>query len=383
MFNLPQTTKAVIVQKGPNELSPDLQNGATVTTLPITNLKEGEVLVKIAAVAFNHRDVWIRKGLYPNIGIGSVFGADGAGTVIATSDPKDPLLNQRVFLLPQHGWRSAPEAPEGAFGVIGGVNWPAVGTFSEYVVISRDNVLLSPSHLDDTHVAAWPLAGVTAWRHVCCTSGCLSSESDLSCLYRATMVNGLVSSGQNVLITGIGGGVALTALQLCLAKGANVYVTSSSPGKIEKAANMGAKGGVNYKDSNWGKNLLSILKKTSDHGVLDVVIDSGGGDVFGALGAALKQGGRVVSFGMHATPEIKYTMRQVMRNQKLLGSTMGSYADLKEATEFIAAHKIVPIVSDVLEGLDKAEEGFKMLDKGGQFGKVVISVDRSTGGPRL
>lgn len=62
------------------------------------------------------------------------------------------------------------------------------------------------------------------------------------------MVNADVQKGQNVLITGIGGGVALIAMQLCIAKGASVYVTSSSQEKIQKAIQLGASGGVNYKD---------------------------------------------------------------------------------------------------------------------------------------
>lgn len=41
-------------------------------------------------------------------------------------------------------------------------------------------------------------------------------------------------AGHHVLITGIGGGVALFALQFAVAAGAHVYVTSSRPEKIEK-----------------------------------------------------------------------------------------------------------------------------------------------------
>ena len=63
------------------------------------------------------------------------------------------------------------------------------------------------------------------------------------------MVKGKVSAGQNVLITGIGGGVAILALQLCVAKGANVYVTSGNEDKVRKAIQLGARGGANYKDS--------------------------------------------------------------------------------------------------------------------------------------
>ena len=66
---------------------------------------------------------------------------------------------------------------------------------------------------------------------------------------RATMVNGAVKSGDNVLVTGVGGGVAIVALQLAVAAGANVYVTSGSEDKIRKAVELGAKGGVSYKNS--------------------------------------------------------------------------------------------------------------------------------------
>lgn len=58
--------------------------------------------------------------------------------------------------------------------------------------------------------------------------------------------------------------------------------------------------------------------------------------------------------------------------QSLLGSTMGSHQDLKDATAFIAQHRIVPIVSHVLDGLESAEQGFELIKRGEQFGKVVI-----------
>ena len=68
------------------------------------------------------------------------------------------------------------------------------------------------------------------------------------------------------------------------------------------------------------------------------------------------------------------TMREVMKNQKLLGSTMGSHKDLIDATNFLAEHRIVPIVSHVLDGLESAGEGFKLLEEGSHFGKIVIRI---------
>jgi D-arabinose 1-dehydrogenase-like Zn-dependent alcohol dehydrogenase len=54
---------------------------------------------------------------------------------------------------------------------------------------------------------------------------------------------------------------------------------------------------------------------------------------------------------------------------------MGSHQDMLDATQFIAKHKIVPVVSQVLEGLDAANEGFEMMKNHSQFGKIVVRID--------
>ncbi|KAG5352079.1 hypothetical protein C0989_003943 [Termitomyces sp. Mn162] len=232
-------------------------------------------------------------------------------------------------------------------------------------------------------------------------SSCTHSE------HRATVVNGLVSSGQNVLITGIGGGVALIALQICIAKGASVYVTSGSDNKIQKAIALGAKGGVNYKDKEWPAQLGALLGKGKE---LDVVIDSGGGEIMMQTSKILKHGGRVVCYGMYddnhflyaatpefivfrtASPKITFTMREVLKNLRLIGtykpqrlclpflisinsgSTMGSHQDLIDATDFLAEHHIIPVISHIFEGLESAEQGFETMKKGEQFGKIVVKI---------
>jgi NADPH:quinone reductase-like Zn-dependent oxidoreductase len=118
--------------------------------------------------------------------------------------------------------------PFPSFRVIGATKGTP-GTFARHVIIDRDQLVLTPGHLDDVHAAALPLGALTAWR--------------------ACFVNGGVTAGSTVLITGIGGGVALLALQLCVAAGAQVWVTGGSPEKIKQAQSFGAKGGVLYKSS--------------------------------------------------------------------------------------------------------------------------------------
>ncbi|KAH8106922.1 hypothetical protein BXZ70DRAFT_915626 [Cristinia sonorae] len=366
---IPQTTRVLVVQKSSNA-KPVYPNDAFLTEWPIPQpeqLTKEQILVRINAVSFNYRDLWIRKGLYPGIKPGSAYGADGAGVVVASGIAQDPLMNQRVFLVPMRGWETNPEAPETRFTILGGGGDMApLGTFAQYAVVERDQVILTPPHVDDEHISAFPVGGVTAWR--------------------AVSINAKVQKGQNVLITGIGGGVALIALQLCLARGANVYVTSGSEDKIRKAVNLGAKGGVNYKDKDWPAKLSKLIKEHSKASgnlesdeELSAVIDSAGGDIMGQVSKYLKHGGKVVIYGMTASPKVIMTMREVLKNQQLLGSTMGSHQDLIDATNFIAEHKIVPVVSHVLDGLESAEEGFKLVQSSDHFGKVVMRIRHGGG----
>ncbi|KAJ7706487.1 chaperonin 10-like protein [Mycena metata] len=222
--SLPRTTKALVLEKL-TRARPPLLYDAAVREQSIPTLEPGQVLVKIGAVSFNRRDFWMRRGLYPRIVDGSTFGSDGAGTVIAAADPADPLLAQRVFLTPMRGLESDPTGPESEFGILGGGSVPPIGTFAEYVVVPRIEVIPTPTHLTDEQIAAWPLGGLTAWRAIALAQ---------------------ISRGDIVLITGIGGGVAILALQICVAMGALVYVTSGNQQKIDKAVALGAKGGLLY-----------------------------------------------------------------------------------------------------------------------------------------
>ncbi|KZT71333.1 NAD(P)-binding protein [Daedalea quercina L-15889] len=367
MSQLPTSTKVIVVRESPAGNKPRYDD-AVLEQRALPSVQKGQVLVKLGAAGFNHREVWIRKGLYPGIAFGAVLGADGAGTVAAAADPSDPLLNKRVFLVPMRGWESHPDAPESPkFALLGGGNVVPLGTFAEYVAVERDQVIATPDHLDDEHAAAWPTGGVTAWR--------------------ASVVNARANKGDNILITGIGGGVALLAMQICLARGANIYVSSGSQDKIRQAVSLGAKAGVNYKSDDWPAQLGKLLKEKSPRmPFLSAVIDSGGGDIMSKVNNVLKPGGRVVVYGMTAGPSVILTMREVLKNQQLVGSTMGSHKDLVDATNFLAEHRIVPVVSHVVDGLENAEEGFELIDKGLQFGKIVIRIrhgDATTRSARL
>jgi NADPH:quinone reductase-like Zn-dependent oxidoreductase len=172
------------------------------------------------------------------------------------------------------------------------------------------------------------------------------------------------------LISGIGGGVALFALQFAAAHGAQVYVTSSDDDKISRAIELGAAGGFNYTHPGWAK--------TAAHGhaerLFDVIVDSAGGEGFEALIDLAAPGARVVFFGATRGNPPVLPMRKVFwRQLSLLGTTMGSPADWTAMTEFVSRHRVAPVVSDVFP-LERFAEAFELMERSGQFGKIVVTL---------
>jgi propionyl-CoA synthetase len=357
-MSLPSTFKALQLEKPPSDAPKGSRNIAAIREVSMPAEASGMVLVKIAAAGFNRRDEWGMLGQYPGlIYKDSTFGCDGVGTVVrGKHNAKHP--KGLVVLVPIRGWQKDEAGPEAelpgiskeaaknglggsGFGLLGSTKpTMGVGTFAEYVQVEQEMIVDVPSHLDAVQAAALPCGGLTA--------------------FRALFTRGKLQKGQTLLITGIGGGVALLALQLAVAAGAKVFVTGGSAEKIKRAVELGALGGVEYKDKEWPKKLAQmVVEKSKDRPYLDVVLDSAGGEVpLQAAKAGLKQGGKVVCFGMTAVPKMTFTMREVLRNVEILGSTMGSEHEFKSMLKFVGEHKIVPIIDTVIDGLDKADQGF-------------------------
>ncbi|KAJ7894957.1 hypothetical protein B0H14DRAFT_2558983 [Mycena olivaceomarginata] len=129
---------------------------------------------------------------------------------------------------------------------------------------------------------------------------------------------------------------------------------------------------VGCSPNSWPNELGALLKQSSAQ--LAVVINSGGDEIMAKMSKYLKSGGKVVCYGMTASPMISMTMRKVMHGQQLIGTMMGSRANLVAATVFLTEHKIIPIIAAILPGLDAAEEGFQMMQNESQFGKIVVKI---------
>ncbi|TGZ77424.1 alcohol dehydrogenase [Ascodesmis nigricans] len=321
--------------------------------LPSTPPPPGSATLHLLAASLNHRDLFQRRHLYPNILFSSPILADGCGLV---TTPTSPLYGKRVIINPSRGWVSSPVAPEEPFAILGAsIQYPS-GTLQEEAVFDENELVEAPEHLDDVRAAALPLCGTTAWR--------------------AVFTKGGVKEGMSVLIPGIGGGVAIMAAQFCVAAGARVWVTSSSTEKIQRAVEeLGVEGGVLYTGEKWQNDLAEKMKARGQK-ALDVVVDGAGGDVVVRLQKLLKQGAKVVSYGMTTGPKMDWPMGAVLKNIDLVGSTMGSRREFRDMVRFVAEKRIVPVVSSVVEGFgeEEVESLFEEMDKGRQFGKLVIRI---------
>ncbi len=315
-------------------------------TVPDPVAAPGQAVVRLKAAALNHRDLWIQLGQYAGIKAPMILGSDGAGVVESVGAAGDQAwVGREVILNPALDWGPDPRAQGPAFRILG---LPDAGTFAEKIAISTANLAPKPAHLAWEQAAALPLAGLTAWR--------------------ALFTRAQLRAGERVLITGTGGGVALLALQLAVAAGAEVWATSGSAEKLARAQALGASGGVNYREAGWAAQLLQTAG-----GPFDVIIDSAGGEDFARLIELTRPGGRIAFFGATAGNPPGLDLRKCFFRQiNVLGSTMGSPVDFAGMTMLVAARKIVPVVDRVFP-LAAADAALRHLEASAQFGKIVLS----------
>ncbi|MDO1446228.1 zinc-binding dehydrogenase [Rhodocytophaga aerolata] len=311
------------------------------------SLQPGEVLVQVKAAALNHRDVWIQKGQYGGIKYPSILGSDGAGVVVeAFSEAEKHWVGKEIIINPSHNWGNNPKGQGKSFKILG---LPDEGTFAQYVKVATRYLADKPAHLSFEEAAALPLAGLTA--------------------YRTLISRAQVQKGEKVLITGIGGGVALFVLQYALAIGAQAYVTSSSEAKIARAKEMGAIGGTNYTSPDWADE----LKKQT--GGFDVLIDSSAGEGFAKLVDIAAVGGRIAIYGgTQGVIKELVPQRIFWKQLSILGATMGSEEEFGQMVYFIIQHQLRPVVNKIFPW-EEAEQALRRMDNKEQFGKIVLKIE--------
>jgi len=317
-----------------------------------------DVRIRVCAAALNHLDLWVVKGV-PGVRItpGWILGSDSAGVVDAVgTEVTSVRVGDRVTVNPGVSDRTCEYCRTGdnplclKYAILG-EHRP--GTLAEYLVVPAANVLAIPASISFSSAAAFPLATLTAWRMV------------------VTRAN--VRATDQVLIRGIGGGVALASLQVSKLLGARVWVTSSSDAKLERARVLGADEVLNHQTQDVAKE---VRARTGKRGV-DVVIDCIGEATWAASLGSLGKRGRLVTCGGTSGPMVQTDIRRLFWNQwTILGSTMGSDSEFAAVVDELKAGRLLPPIDSEFP-LERGADAFARLKSGEQFGKVVVTISDS------
>jgi NADPH:quinone reductase-like Zn-dependent oxidoreductase len=316
----------------------------------------GEVTVRVRAAALNHLDLWTVSG---SLGIPLEFpfvlGADGAGEVaevgegVATGIKPGAkvLVNPAISCRRCELCRRGEQSECTTFRMLG-EHLP--GTIAEYVKVPETNVFPYPEHLSAAEAAALGVTYITA--------------------YRMLFTRGRLTPGEWVLVTGIGGGLALALFDLARRVAGRVLVTSSSDEKLERALAEGADAGVNYRSEDVGK---AVRRLTFKRGV-DLVADSAGGSALDPAMRSLRPGGRLVVAGATAGPKAEIDVRRLFWSQlEIIGSTMGSDEDVADMLRMVQGLRLVPKI-DKTFSLEQGADAVRYLESGEQYGKIVIEI---------
>jgi NADPH:quinone reductase-like Zn-dependent oxidoreductase len=321
--------------------------------VPEPQVQANEVLVEVKACALNHLDIFVRNGL-PGIEIPlpHILGSDIAGVVKDVGSLVSWVkAGDEVMIHPGVSCGHCDACLSGRdnlcreYDIIG---YRRDGGYAQLVVVPGVNVFPKPSNLTWEDAAALPLVTVTAWHML------------------VTRAN--VQPGEDVLVHAAGSGVGSIAIQVAKLRGARVIATASSEEKLAKARSLGADDTVNYSIEEWPKE---VRRLTSRRGV-DVVVEHTGAATWPGSISSLKNNGRLVTCGATSGYDAHTDLRQVFyRHLTILGSFMGSKAELLDAMKFVAAGKIRPVIDRVLP-LSEARAAHELLGSRAQFGKVVL-----------
>lgn len=325
--------------------------------LPAPSLtRPDDVRVGIRAVALNHLDLWVAEGL-PGVPVPAfphVIGADGAGVVLEVGPGVAHLRpGDRVLINPGVSCGTCEACVAGeevfcrGFSLLGEHR---AGTAAEEVVLPARNLAAIGEGWSWAEAAAFGLTTLTAWRML---------------TTRARLV-----AGEAVLIWGIGGGVALQALQIARHLGARAVVTSGSPGKRARALELGAELALDHSGE---ADIAGQVKAHLGRGA-DVVVDSVGAPTWARSCRALRPGGRLVTCGATGGPQVELDLRRLFWFQwSLLGSTMGTSREFAEIVALGNRGALRPIIDQVLP-LDAGADAYRRLGEAAQFGKLVLEV---------
>lgn len=325
----------------------------TYEDVPDPQLRKDQVLVRVKACALNHLDLWVRKGL-PGVKLPHILGSDIAGEIVETGEYVTGFKpGQRVIVAPMHFCGRCPKCLAGLqnqcreFTVLGNA---VDGGNCELITVPAANIIPFPDSLDFVQAASVPLVFVTAWHMLVGLAG--------------------VRPGQTVLILGGSSGVGIAAIQIAKLFRCRVITTAGDEKKLEKARALGADEGINH----YKQKISEEVRRLTNKEGVDIVFEHVGAATWDESMKSLKAAGTLVTCGATTGPSVGIDLRHLFARQlRLLGSYMGTMAELLEVLGHIWAGRLKPVV-DRTYPLSEVRAAHEYLETSQMFGKVVLNV---------
>lgn len=325
--------------------------------LPSPRPAADEVLLRVRACALNGLDLWVRNGVpghrFP---LPLIPGSEIAGEIAELGTAVQGLeIGMPMLVAPGISCGLCERCVSGEemlcrhYGIFGEHR---DGGYAEYVAVPARNVLPLPAGLSFAEAAAVPLVFLTAWHML--------------------RVRAELRPFESVLIQAAGSGVSSAGIQIARLAGARTIIaTAGSNQKLAKAEALGATHAINYHQ----QNFVDAVREITGREGVDVVLDHVGGETFEKSLRLLAWGGRLVLCGATSAPTAEINLRALFfKNQSILGSTMGSLAELRQLLKFVASGALRPVVDRTMP-LAAAPDAQRALESREQFGKIVLTVD--------
>jgi len=328
--------------------------GIKVGEFPTPEITDTEVLVRVKAFSLNHLDVWVMNGTYPGkIPLPHIFGSDASGVVekvgkaVTHIKAGDEVIVHSGLSCGHCGRCLAGRDNECSdFNVLGVVT---PGVSAEYVKVPSTNMFKKPAGISFEEAAGIGITYGTAWN---------------SLVLRAN-----IQQGDTVLVHGAGSGAGTAVIEVAKLFNAKVITTVGDDWKIQKAKDLGADLVINHKSG----DLVAAVKQFTSGELADIAVDHVGGDTFARSLAAVKRGGRVVTFGATSGDEASISLRQVFgKNLAIHGVYVGPKAAVARYLGLFPA-KLRTIVDSVFS-FDDAPKAYEKLLSRQFFGKIVVRV---------
>ena len=316
----------------------------------------GEVRVRIAAMALNHLDIWVRRGI-PGVRLPLpiIPGSDGAGRVDAVGPGVNGLApGERVFVLPGISCGSCRKCLAGddhfcrRYEIVGESR---DGTSTDTLVLPATNVAPIPCGMSMAEAASFPMAFVTAWQMLVRTAR--------------------VEPGERVLVHAAASGVSSAGIQIARHLGATIAATAGTRAKRDLALELGADIALDYTDDTWVKQVRDWAGPEG----IDVVFDHVGRDTFAPSLHVLGRGGRYVFCGSTSGHELEADFRRLFfKNYRILGSTVGRKVDLHAIADLFAAGRFRTVIDEVFP-FDAISAAHAHLESRSAVGKVIVQME--------